>query len=335
MAIKVKSEGFDSPFRRVNAAARVLEVDAIDIARAAVTVGGPVRGTEWARSERSAGIVHTVLSALSEEGRRDHLVPSSLFVGLESTEKGGVSFRLGMAMAAVVAEELLDIRMLEHLNAGNSTLAPKGGNRRADLFGLDGKNRCHVIEAKARTHGYGTDLVEYAKGQATNVTLVDTVEGQLIPETRSAAITDLSQKPIHVLLADPEGEPDGNSVYGFDLDTVIGWHYSVVPNLIEVIGRSEPPRETGIDSVGAYLPGTEFWLGVRSELFGPSSLPWRERIRDVQTLRPVDGARDREPSSVGRDGHILQLSEPFSAIYESWRTSTEVLLQTDQEEPLD
>src|ERR1700743_3444071 len=135
MAIRIKAEGFKTPFARVNTAKRIIEVDAIDVARAAATVGGPVEGTPWACSERVAGIVHTVLAALSAEGRGDRLVPSSLFVDLESTEKGGVSFRLGMAMAAVVAEELLDIYMLEHLNARNSTVAPKGGQRRADLFG--------------------------------------------------------------------------------------------------------------------------------------------------------------------------------------------------------
>lgn len=257
-------------------------------------------------------------------------MPSSLFVDLESTEKGGVSFRLGIAMAAVVAEELLDIYILEHLNARNSTVAPKGGQRRADLFGLDGQDRCHVIEAKARTHGYGKDLVDYAKSQAQNVTLVDTGNGQMSPATRSAAITDLSEKPIHVLFADPEASSDGGSIYEFDLDPVIGWHYSVVPNLIEAGGRTNPPRDLGMDAVGAYLPGTEIWLGVRSDLFGHSRTPWRKRIENVEITKPDDLVRNRESTSVGRDGHILQLSERFSVVYEAWRNTPRAELDTEQ-----
>jgi hypothetical protein len=330
MAIRIKAEGFKTPFARVNTAKRIIEVDAIDVARAAATVGGPVEGTPWACSERVAGIVHTVLAALSDEGRGDRLVPSSLFVDLESTEKGGVSFRLGMAMAALVAEEFLDIHMLEHLNARNSIVAAKGGKRRAALFGLDLRDRCHVIEAKARTHGYGKDLVDYAKSQAQNVTLVDTGKGQMSPATRSAAVTDLSEKPIHVLFADPEASPDGGSIYEFDLDAVIGWHYSVVPNLIEAVGRTDPPRDPGIDAVGAYLPGTEIWLGVRSELFGHSRTPWRERIENVEITKPGDLVRNRQSTSVGRDGHILQLGERFSIVYEAWRNTPGADLDTER-----
>jgi hypothetical protein len=234
-------------------------------------------------------------------------------------------------MGALLAEELLDIDMLEHLNARNSVVAPKGGQRRADLFGLDTKDRCHIIEAKARTHGYGKDLVDYAKSQAENVTLVDTKSGWLRPATRSAAITDLSQKPIHVLLTDPaERSSDGGSIYEFDLDTVIEWHYSLVPNLIEASGRSDPPKDPGLDAVGAYLPGTEIWLGVRSELFGDSRTPWRDRIKNVEAVKPGDLVRDLNSTSMGRDGHILQLSERFSTTYESWRDIPRVDLDTEQ-----
>lgn len=330
MAVKITAAGFKNPFAGINTAERIIEADVIDVARAAATVGGPVDGTAWACSQRVAGIFHSVFAALSEGGRGDQLEASCLFIELESTEKGGLSFRLGMAMTAVVAEELLDIYLLEHLNARNSSVAPKGGQRRADLFGLDINDRCHVIEAKARAHGYGKDLVEYAKSQAENVNLVDTSKGLLVPVTRSAAITDLSQKPIHVLFSDPESSLPRGSTYEFDLDAVLGWHYSVVPNLVEASGRSDPPRDLGMDTVGAFLPGTEIWLGVRSELFRPTRTPWRETIKTLEAVRSDDLDRHRLPTSIGRDGHILQLSERFSIVYDTWLNRARADLDTDQ-----
>jgi hypothetical protein len=321
MAIVVRVEGFPHPFRSLNTRGeKGLSVTTADVARAAVTVGGPVQGTAWGRSQRRVGIIATVHAALAEKRGTHPIRTSSLYALLETTEKSGVSFRLGMAFAAIVAEQFLAIKMLEHLNHSNSAVFPSGGNRRADLFGLDRHGDCHVIEAKSRTHGLDQALVNYAKSQAANIEVVDVNSGRFLPKTRSAAVADLSRSPVHVLLTDPPDEATIEKPYRIDTDQVIAHHYSVVPDLVELRGNlQDPPTSIDADVVGAYLPGTEVWLGVKRSLFGESRIPWRKRIQsDDATWETVDIEDDTV--SIGRDGHVLQLGPEFSQLYEAWRT---------------
>lgn len=319
MAIVVRVEGFPAPFEGVNTREERLSVTTADVARAAVTVGGPVKGTAWRRTQRRVGLIATVLAALAEKRGTHPIRTSTLYARLETTEKSGVSFRLGMAFAAVVAEQILAIKMLEHLNHSNSAVFPSGGKRRADLFGLDRHDDCHVIEAKSRTHGPDQALVNNAKSQAANIEVVDVNSGRFTPKTRSAAVADLSRSPVQVLLVDPPKEAAIDKPYRIDTDQVIAHHYSVVPDLVELRGDpQDPPKNIDADVVGAYLPGTDLWLGVKRSLFGESRIPWRTRIQsDDATLEMMDIEDDT--ISIGRDGHVLQLGPEFSQLYEAWR----------------
>jgi hypothetical protein len=320
MAIDVRVEGFPHPYEGLNNRGKRLSVTAADVARAAATVGGPVNGTAWRRTQRRVGIIATVHAALAEKRGTHPIRTSTLYARLETTEKSGVSFRLGMAFAALVAEQILAIRVLEHLNHSNSVVFPNGGKRRADLFGLDHRGDCHVIEAKSRTHGPDEALVNYAKSQAANIAVVDVHSGRYVPKTRSAAVADLSRSPVRVLLADPPEEATPEKPYRIDTEQVIAHHYSVAPDLVELRGKpQDPPTRIDADVVGAYLPGTDVWLGVKSSLFGESRIPWRKRIQGDDVAQESVLVED-DTVSVGRDGHVLQLGPEFSQLYEDWRT---------------
>lgn len=328
MAIVVRVAGFPTPYRGLNTAGKTIKVSTADVARAAVTVGGPVDGTAWRRTQRRVGIIATVHAALAEKRGTHPIRTSTLYERLETTEKSGVSFRLGMAFAAVVAEGILEIKVLEHLNHSNSILFPRGGKRRADLFGLDARGDCHVIEAKSRTHGHDRDLVDYAKSQAANIKVVDVSTGPYTPVTRSASVADLSRTPVHVLFEDPPEEGAGEAPYRIDTDQVIGQHYSVVSDLVELRGGSQdPPTKIDADVVGAYLPGTDVWLGVKRSLYGDSDIPWRERIEGDAEWKTVNSEEDT--ISLGRDGHVLQMGREFSQLYEDWRTREEESARTE------
>jgi hypothetical protein len=331
MAIVVRVRAFRPPFAGLNTGGLKLPVTSADLARAAVTVGGPVEGTAWRRTQRRVAIIATVHAALAEKRGTHPVRTSTLYQRLETTEKSGVSFRLGMAFAAVVAERVLTITMLEHLNHSNSLLFPSGGKRRADLFGLDAAGGCHVIEAKSRTHGHDRALVEYAKSQAANIAVVDTKTGPYEPLTRSAAVADLSRSPVQVLLEDPPKEAPPEKPYRIITDQVIGYHYSAVPDLIELRGNSQdPPTRIEADVIGAYLPGTDVWLGVRRSLYGESRIPWRERIKGhTAASEPI--ASEADTVSIGRDGHVLQMGPEFSQLYEAWRARDDEGERTDGE----
>jgi len=324
MAITVQVRAFPPPFAGLNTSGVNLPVTTADLARAAVTVGGPVQGTAWRRTQRRVAIIATVHAALAEKRGTHPVRTSTLYQRLETTEKSGVSFRLGMAFAAVVAERILAITMLEHLNHSNSLLFPTGGKRRADLFGLDAAGGCHVIEAKSRTHGHDRALVNYAKSQAANISVVDVKTGPYRPLTRSAAIADLSRSPVQVLLEDPpEGAPL-EKPFHIDTDRVIAYHYSAVPDLVELRGDpQDPPTRIDADVIGAYLPGTDIWLGVKRSLYGESGIPWRERINANAAAGALIPPAEGGAVSIGRDGHVLQMGPEFSQLYEAWRAREE------------
>lgn len=324
MTILVDAKGFSGAFAGINRTGQTLPVSVADVVRAATTVGGPVEGATWQKTQRRLGIIATVLAALSEISTPGSIGTSMLYRRLETTEKSGVSFRLGMAFAAVVAERILAISLLEHLNQSNSILYPSGGKRRADLFGFDSGGNCHVIEAKARTHGYDHNLVTEAKSQAANIRIVDVASGQFTPQTRSASIADLSQGQVRVLLIDPPEKMAGDGTYRIDTDRVIAEHYSVVPDLLAL--QEEEPSPSGVDAdvIGTYLPGTDIWLGVHRDLLGESRVPWRKRVEQFQKRGAFAGQTiDSETVSHGNDGHVLQLGPRFSQIYDAWRTAEE------------
>jgi hypothetical protein len=326
MAMRIRVEKFEGKFKSKNTPGRILPVSVTDVVRAAVTVGGPVKGTSWRRSQRRVAIAGTVLSALVGKTREQPLRTTSLYKRLETTEKSGVSFRLGMAFAAIAAERILDVRLLEHLNHSNSALFPSGGKRRADLFGFDAHRDCHVVEAKASTYGPAQDLADHAKSQAQNVRVIGTTGGPYKPRTRSASITDLSVSPVSVLLVDPPETPRFEAAYKVDIERLIEAHYSPVRDLLALGDEQQaPPLDLGADTVGGYLPGTEIWLGVNRSLYGQSHLSWQERVdRHAAEVSMAEKSNLQDTVSAGRDGHVLQLGPELSRIYESWQERDDV-----------
>jgi hypothetical protein len=315
VAIELGVERFAASWAPRNQPAGALAVNVADVVRAAVTVGGPVRGTAWHRSLRRAGIAGSVLAALAGAGRTHPLATTTLYRQLETTEKSGVSFRLGMAFAALAAEHVLSVRLLEHLNRSNAVLA-QGSQRRADLFGMDGSGRWHVVEAKSRTYGFEQMDVDAAKQQALNVHAVRPNGNPLVPATRSASLADLARTPIAMLLIDPVGEPAAEATYQVDVEAFVATHFSPVPDLLEVQGAPQPPPAdvADTDAVGAYLPGTDIWLGLDASLLGESPRPWEQRLQERTPRGDRPTAQD-ERVSIGEDGHVLSLGADLARTY--------------------
>jgi hypothetical protein len=315
MAVELRVERFGGPWAGRNQPAGAIAVNVADVVRAAVTVGGPVGGSPWHRSLRRAGVAGSVLAALVGAGRNQPLATTTLYRQLETTEKSGVSFRLGMAFAALAAEYVLNVTLLEHLNRSNSVLA-HGSQRRADLFGVDNSGRWHVVEAKSRTYGFEQEDIDGAKQQALNVHAIRPNGSSLVPATRSASLLDLSQAPIAMLLIDPVGEPETAAMYEIDVEAFIATHFSPVPDLLDAQGAPQPPPVDlpGTAVVGAYLPGTDIWLGLDGSLVGESPRSWEHRLQELRPPSDRPAARD-ERISIGKDGHVLVVGADLARTY--------------------
>ena len=196
--------------------------------------------------------------------------------------------------------------------AGEVLAALVGAGRAAPLL-----TSSHVVEAKSRTYGFTAGDVRHAKSQSLNVKVVRRPGRSVRPSTRAASLADLSKTPIAVLLADPVGEAESQVTYVVNPERLIPVHYSAVPDLIEVHGGPQPPPASNVtsDVVGAFLPGTDIWLGIDAALLKPTLASWRAYFRDRQ---PTESAADEDDERVsyGRDGHILQVGAELARTYE-------------------
>jgi hypothetical protein len=269
----------------------------------AITVGGWVDGTLTERTLRRASIGALVRSAVREGDPNipaPALVATHLYTNIEPSEKGAITFRLGMAFAAVLASRVLGV---------NKTLHLPGNRRRGDLYGRDNLGGWHVIEAKARTAGVPAAVQAKAKLQAA--ALVPTVNGVPVQvQTDSASLADLSPGQQFTLVLDdpPHSDPDDDRHMPVDEERFVPEYYSPVPDLVEITGP-EPSGNDEIDQFaeGAWMPGGGIWMGLARDM------PRRAaRWQDLPEERGA-AAPQHDPSLVhiGDDGHVVVLDPRF------------------------
>lgn len=303
IAVTVQIANFAGPFAGLNAPPANYPVLIPELVMRAITVGGRVDGTRVERTLRRASIGALVRSAVREGDATipaPALVATRLYTNIEPSEKGAITFRLGMGFAAILASRVLSV---------NKTLHLPGVGRRGDLYGRDTLGGWHVIEAKARTAPVPATVQAQAKAQAA--ALVPTVGGvPLLVRTDSASLADLSPQQQFTLLLDdpPPSDPGASRPVSVDEERFVPEYYSPVPDLVEITGP-EPSGDTDIDEYaeGAWMPGGGIWLGLAR------GIPRRAtRWQDVPDTRD-SFASERDPSLVhiGDDGHVIVLDPRF------------------------
>lgn len=97
------------------------------------------------------------------------------FRALDPTEKGSVSFFLGMAICKLFANVLLSTPWLPHLDVFRDQLNPTilGGRSRPELVGEDASGAWHAFETKGRSRAPGSEDKRNAKAQAQRLVSVD------------------------------------------------------------------------------------------------------------------------------------------------------------------
>lgn len=153
-----------------------LSVSWHEIVWAAVSVGK--RGVDDMLAHNSHSIneirfrSYTVLANLWE--RRDRVVRSPVYDDLDPTEKGSISFFLGMTLAKLFAWRLLRAPWMIHLDRLVDTHAVGlTGRSRPDLAGQDLSGRWILVEAKGRTGSFSQPAMQQAKAQVCEVRDID------------------------------------------------------------------------------------------------------------------------------------------------------------------
>jgi hypothetical protein len=223
-------------------------------------------------------------------GPRRRLIASSAYRGLDQSEKGAVSFFIGLCMAKAFATRLLNVPWLLHLSTYRAFLNPLFVTTdRPDFVGFDGTGRTVVIEAKGRTGNAPNDLMAKAKQQTQ---AISTISG-VAPTMRIAMASCFSTEGLRVRMADPtEPRPDAVEI-AEPLSELARAYYRP---LIDV-ARTLTPAEVARPQPNVVLPGMDVTFELSDEIvdwYVTGDVTWtaimERRVAESLTLRRFEEA---------------------------------------------
>ena len=150
-----------------------------DLLWAALTVGRPNTAHVFQHAQASyyeaVFRLSLVRMALEQQPFNGRFYRTDAFKSLDPTEKGAVSYFLGMAVCKLFASRLLATPWLLHLDVFRDQLDPAvlGGRSRPDLVGQDRTGAWHAFECKGRSSVPNADARRKAKAQAQRLVRVN------------------------------------------------------------------------------------------------------------------------------------------------------------------
>mgnify|MGYP001240524859 CR=1 FL=1 len=190
---------FKKNFKSLNGK-HLINITILDIARGYISIGK----SHWnkrIKNIKTNGCWSEFYGNLEEYPK---LRITSEFEKLDSTDKGIISYKLGMGISKIIAEKYLNIPYIQNvdalINEGIINLT-KGTNERGDLVGIDINKNWHVIEAKGRTSKLTSSIKIKAKTQVEKISKIDKKK----PKTKSYCITHINKNRSEIFLNDPDG----------------------------------------------------------------------------------------------------------------------------------
>ena len=261
--------------------------------------------------------------------RTGRFTPSAAFLALDGSEKGAVTYFLGLALAKLAAERRWDVPWVLHLDVYSRRTNPHGrpvtvvpvgtGRRRPDLIGQSKSGDWLVLEAKGRTGHVNDELRLNAK---TQTQLISTINGML-PSERIASVAWFRGGALALDLIDP-ADPLPEAV-PLDLppDDFLSDYYALPLACIEGSEVLRPAE--GRQFVTREIGEADFTIGIEEHLYkvlrrgqGSRDTPGNlfARVQDALANLPgmaagTSGGEER----IGPDGVLVQLGP-------SWRIDT-------------
>lgn len=187
---------------------------------AAVTVGvSAISASTGSRPQAEIAWRSALMEAtLVRDRRRWRKAPT--YSRLDASEKSAVSYFLGMAQSQLSCDRILGIPTLVHLDVYLALIGKKTLRSKPDFLGFDPVSGMAVsVEAKGRTHGYDTALLERAKDQAKKLpTLIGALTAADV-----ASVAWFDQGNVwNAVLEDP---PRQRARDGYPAHAVVAAHY--------------------------------------------------------------------------------------------------------------
>ena len=173
LTIEYKADRFPTRYGTNLSGNNSLNVSWEDLIWSAVVVGKPSASHLFTHKIYSIHDLITKVHSIYANLRSDsgYLVKSSLYEAMDQSEKGAVSYFLGMMSCHLMADKLLNIPHLFHLSGFESSGGLIRGVKksRPDLLGRDISGNWIIAEAKGRTHGFNVGASLKAKKQTRMV----------------------------------------------------------------------------------------------------------------------------------------------------------------------
>ena len=235
----------------------------------------------------------------------NQLQKSPAFLHLDPSEKGSVSYFLGLAVCKLFAEALLGVPWLLHLDVYRDRLdlvENTTSRQRPDLIGRDSAGRWIVMESKGRTNGTSPGLLAAGKWQTQ---YVRSIGGQAV-SLRAAAVTYFSRGRLVFDWKDPEGFNEKALDLKTDPEEYLRLYYRLIYNVLSN-NESKPVsgyRLYSFEDIG-------FSIGLRSSIYEAyrrqqplGKLEWPEKGR----VLPLSSLTNQQ-FYTGTDGVIVGATE--------------------------
>jgi hypothetical protein len=137
------------------------------------------------------------------EGPSGVLFRSSAYDGLDPSEKGAISYFLGMTLAKLFSHRLLGVPWLMHLDVYRQQLQPiLVAHSKPDFVGLNTTHDWVVLEAKGRTNEYEESVLQSAKIQTQQLSTIQGIQ----PVSRVGSLAYFSAGTLQFAMRDPKGD---------------------------------------------------------------------------------------------------------------------------------
>jgi hypothetical protein len=147
-----------------------------------------------------------------QETAYSSLTRSPAYNALDPSEKGAISYFLGLTMAKLFAWRCLQVPWLLHLDVYRDRLdvSTEPGKSKPDLVGLDSSGSWVVVESKGRTNDFDQRALDKAKSQSKTVRAISGAT----PKYRVGLQSYFSDGILRLSVDDPESS---DREYSFDL----------------------------------------------------------------------------------------------------------------------
>lgn len=310
--LKVAASGFHMTFARKNGI-HLLQVSKHRCLHAAVTIG--LQQFHAAAPASAHAVALALYKALAMKCAVDftqaNLMRPSEYEAMDPSEKGNISFWVGMTFSGIIASDILQVSRLLHAaafyRAGLVRVNP-GSRRLADFVGQDANDDWHVIESKARQQNPSARLRDNWKEQATTISFVDGCS----PVTHSYVLAKIDQTyTAEIVDPEPDDETQHTKIE-FEEGAVLQVYYGSLLSWLKEQGK---PVEWGQQKLILALAGYDSVEG-KAVYLGLTEDTYRAGISGK--ILKTGEAVETEDMYVGADGVVVVTSNKCAELSRRW-----------------